>query len=310
MHADTDRTTKRDEDWVQKLVAIVPMVAPAFAFAFVVGYFLAFDISWFPLFSLSEHIVFAIRAFPIAIGASVALLITLTRPTLRNRLTYRIAVTLWILFLILSAILAFRYGHLGLGVSFLLVALGAYFYHSQHGDLGLQKLHFTLRPWIRPARTIDSEKAQAPIPVAPSTDADDDSISVKNILYWAITLTVACLMVGSVSAWAWRDVWLFGKYINFRLPHPPTMFVRIKDEPTIAMGHIIFMGDKNILFYQYGSRTTRLLKRDDIEAMFQCDKQNENIGTISADKGDKEPWSRACFPSFGVAPAQTVPSFD
>jgi hypothetical protein len=92
MQAGTERTSKRDEDWFQKLVTIVPMVAPAFAFAFVVGYFFAFDISWFPLFSLSEHIVFAIRALPIAIGASVAFLITLTLPQFQNRRIYRILV--------------------------------------------------------------------------------------------------------------------------------------------------------------------------------------------------------------------------
>jgi hypothetical protein len=44
-------------------------VATGFAFSYVVGYFLAFDISSFSFFSLSEHVVFALWALPIAIGA-------------------------------------------------------------------------------------------------------------------------------------------------------------------------------------------------------------------------------------------------
>lgn len=134
MKAGTDRTSQRDEEWFQKLVAIVPLVAPAFAFAFVVGYFFAFDISWFPLFSLSEHIVFAIRALPIAVGASVAFLITLTLPRFQNRLIYRAVTILWVLFLVMAAIVVLYGAHLGLALSFILVAVGACLHHRAHGD--------------------------------------------------------------------------------------------------------------------------------------------------------------------------------
>jgi hypothetical protein len=40
------------------LTGVIPILMSAFAFAYVVGYFLAFDLAWFPFFSLSEHIVF------------------------------------------------------------------------------------------------------------------------------------------------------------------------------------------------------------------------------------------------------------
>ena len=52
------------------LAVVGPVILSTFAFAYVVGYFYAFDIDWFPFFTLPEHLVFALRALPIAIGAT------------------------------------------------------------------------------------------------------------------------------------------------------------------------------------------------------------------------------------------------
>ena len=49
---------------VSQLIAGLPLLASGFAFMYVVGYFLAFDLAWFAFFSLSEHVVFALRALP------------------------------------------------------------------------------------------------------------------------------------------------------------------------------------------------------------------------------------------------------
>ena len=65
---------KLDDCEYQKLaLAIVPMATTTFAIAFNVGYFSALDISWFTLFSVSDHVVFSVRALPVAVGASVLL---------------------------------------------------------------------------------------------------------------------------------------------------------------------------------------------------------------------------------------------
>jgi hypothetical protein len=80
-----DQARTEDQEWsAQSLAAVVPILASTFAFAFVVGYFLAFDISWFPFFSLSEHVVFALRALPIAVGASVVFLLAMRYPKIKN----------------------------------------------------------------------------------------------------------------------------------------------------------------------------------------------------------------------------------
>jgi hypothetical protein len=38
------------------LTAVIPLLLSGFAFAYVVGYFLAYDLGWFSVFSLSEQI--------------------------------------------------------------------------------------------------------------------------------------------------------------------------------------------------------------------------------------------------------------
>jgi hypothetical protein len=106
----------------QELIGLVPIVASGFAVAFNVGYFLAYDISWLPFFSLSEHVVFALRALPIAIGASVAFLIGIIDPPQDLRFWFE---KLWISALVVAAVLAFVNAHIGLSLVFLLVTIGA-----------------------------------------------------------------------------------------------------------------------------------------------------------------------------------------
>jgi hypothetical protein len=70
--------SSKEEQWDWKVLsAIVPLVASAFAFAFEIRYFYSIDIGWFSLFTLAEHTEFALRALPIAMAASVALLISM-----------------------------------------------------------------------------------------------------------------------------------------------------------------------------------------------------------------------------------------
>jgi hypothetical protein len=69
-----DMTADNEEPvWTwNDLTTAVPVIATSFAFAFNVGYFTA-DIGWFSIFSLQEHVVFALRAIPVAVVALVLL---------------------------------------------------------------------------------------------------------------------------------------------------------------------------------------------------------------------------------------------
>lgn len=200
------KNNSMDQEWSSKdLTTVVPIAATSFAFAYVVGYFLAFDIFWFPFFSLSEHIVFAIRALPVAIGASVVFLIALTHPRMQNH-SKLCGTICWILVLVAAAILAILSAHFALVASFCLVAVGASIYY------------------------------RSPAP----------QMSFANILYWAITLTVICLMVGYLSVISWKWAWELDQLLGhkvFPLRHP--MIVQIGNDA--KLGQIIFVGNQRLL---------------------------------------------------------------
>jgi hypothetical protein len=61
----TDKPTLRLE--VKELVVVLPAMASALALTYDVGFFSGIDIRFFTLFSLSEHIVFALQAIPFAL---------------------------------------------------------------------------------------------------------------------------------------------------------------------------------------------------------------------------------------------------
>jgi len=65
--------TTKDADatsalWNDRYIAYIPLLGAAVALTFDVGCFYAIEINLFTLFSLFEHIVFAIQAFPIALA--------------------------------------------------------------------------------------------------------------------------------------------------------------------------------------------------------------------------------------------------
>jgi hypothetical protein len=129
-----DGPAAADQGWSWKdLIPVAPMVAGAFAFAYVVGYFLAFDISWFAFFTLSEHVVFALRALPVAIGISFAFLIVfaLTRMSRRERWSKKYLGYAWITVLVGTAVGIFLYNHAGLALTLLFIAVSSFVYQKR-----------------------------------------------------------------------------------------------------------------------------------------------------------------------------------
>jgi hypothetical protein len=100
------------------------------AVAFNVGYFYSVDISLFTLFSLSEHIVFAIRALPVALAILITFIIVLvgikcSHHCLSRELRSIIAWTLtaiWIAVLVTAAVQTGFESHYGLTFSFAVLA--------------------------------------------------------------------------------------------------------------------------------------------------------------------------------------------
>jgi hypothetical protein len=123
-----EQSLLKDLNALGGLSAVIPLIMSGFAFAYVVGYFLAFDLAWFPFFSLSEHIVFAIRALPIAVAGMLVLLVAIEFPQWQKRAMW---VWIWILVLIVAAAFALVWRYPGLVLTFLATAMITYIRHRR-----------------------------------------------------------------------------------------------------------------------------------------------------------------------------------
>jgi hypothetical protein len=61
--------SNNNEDVISRYsyITYIPLLGAAVAITFDIGYFAALNVSFFTIFSLSEHILFAIEAFPVAV---------------------------------------------------------------------------------------------------------------------------------------------------------------------------------------------------------------------------------------------------
>jgi hypothetical protein len=60
----------------KELFVLLPVVGSAIAITYDVGYFYALDINFFTVFTISEHIAFALEILPVAILATIILIVT------------------------------------------------------------------------------------------------------------------------------------------------------------------------------------------------------------------------------------------
>lgn len=73
-----EKAERDDLSYLEKFSPLLPLYAAIFALSFDVGYFYGTDISYFTLFSLSEHILFSIQVLPFVIFIVLASLIGIT----------------------------------------------------------------------------------------------------------------------------------------------------------------------------------------------------------------------------------------
>jgi hypothetical protein len=219
-----------------KLAVKGSALASLFAFAYVVGYFYAYDITWFSFFTLTEHLVFALRSIPVALVASVVLIILVNYTIKCNRPGYvwkrgmkrlfRLLSYLWIGILLIAAVgvILVKYC-IGIGLSFGAVAFGVWY--------------FSLL--AEPRR------------------------SLIHYIYWGTNVFVVCILLGFLSGYSWR---------LYRLPWGPSEYVTWKTDKHVSsqvpFGHIIFSGSSGVLIYDYCLKRTRLVSLDDIEEISEC----------------------------------------
>ncbi len=90
--------------------------------------------------------------------------------------------------------------------------------------------------------------------------------ALVDVLFIGINVTVGCLLVGFGSGFLERPHCVFGQEwpkIN------DSMFIVSKTRPS-GHGHVIFVGDVGVLFYDHDKRKVRLLRKDDISEICEC----------------------------------------
>jgi hypothetical protein len=158
-----------EREWSSRdLLTFAPVIATSFAFAFNVGYFWAIDIGWFALFSLPEHIVFALRALPIGIAASLIFVFGYNFPSHEKRprwlsICSRWLWRAWFLFLLVAGAYSLFHFRPGISFSFFVVALATF-------------IHYKFQP---------------------------PQMSFVNVAYWVSTAFFVTLIVGYGSASSW-----------------------------------------------------------------------------------------------------------
>lgn len=229
------------ESWWERLswkdlTVIGPTMASVFAFTYVVGYFYAFDIAWFPFFSFTEHLVFALRALPIAIGASAAFLIALSLSTDEDRWKWfygkgrwlrKPLSIVWILVISGMALGLLITGHFGPFVSLATILAVTITFHIVNTPLPL----FTIE------------------------------------LRLGIDVTLACFVIGLASGYLEKihvlPTFRSSMIIVSKNPSNPSQLSQDK-------GHVIFVGDVGVLFYDYAKHSVRLIRRDDVTTICGC----------------------------------------
>jgi hypothetical protein len=216
----------------QDLAIIGPIVISAFAFAYVVGYFFSFDIAWFSFFTLSEHLVFAVCAPPVAIGAVIALLIVYTLSIDYTWYSfikqYRwLFIIIWIIILMAMGIEIVRRNHIGSGLSFLIIGGGVFVYN-----------------YYRDPR---------------------QHTSMMIILYWSVNIMVTCFIVGFFSGISWQNHDNIVVYTLFGKSHSMCVIYNNPPEGGQAnskeyFGHVIFEGTRGVLFYDYRAKSLRFIQ--------------------------------------------------
>jgi hypothetical protein len=216
-----------EHEWTLKeWITAAPVISTSFAFAFNVGNFFAIDISWFTLFSLSEHVVFALRAIPVAIAGSIFISIAINFPQVkwrpprvlqfewwppRNLWPFvRWFITLlafagWIALLFLAAVYAALRFRFALSLSFVAVAAGSINY------VRIRAEYLRRGSSLRNLQTID-------------------------VLYWTSTIIFITFIIGYTSAYSWV------------LHNQRASVISYKGTSLIA--NLILSGQRAVLIYQ------------------------------------------------------------
>lgn len=249
-----------------------------YAFVYVIGYFYAFNILWFPFFTFTDHLVFALRALPAAAGASILFLIGLSyihakklQPPEERRRRLPLWLTIpWALIIFFVACVLAAGNHIAPAFCLFTIVAGMIFFQVSSG------------------------------PILLST----------RVLFWAANLMVVCLMVGFVNGELSKHL---PKYLSV-FPHADlfpfvssSMYVVSNKPPEegsipLPAGHVIFTGSNGVLIYDYACGRARLARWDEIDEIAEC-----REATCQTERPLSDPL-KECYAKAGSRSPQLGPS--
>lgn len=206
-----------------------PLFASIFAIAFVIGYFYAFNITWYSFFTISEQLVFALEGLPVALGGSIVLLILVSisihpegwrlSPDHKELWLRRIGNGWIVILLIASAWFLFNKSFVG-PVCFISLILGVYCFTHIH-QIQEQFMHVT---------------------------------------YWGINVGVLCLLVGYGNGEYHKK---FPIILTLTLDKEGCGY-NFAEKYCNFDGQVLFYGAAGLLFFDKNAKTVSLIKEKDI----------------------------------------------
>ena len=208
----------------EKHIAYLPVISAAIAVSFDVGFFSALEISFFTLFSLSEHILFVLQALPIAVvflfTATLFLLIYPKRVVPRKG--------------------ASKWSDLSRSTKFVVVGMLPLVF----GPLIIFACYLMYVMWQE-----NPETALIPLVLIPTTIGLIVIKKQLKRLYLALYIPLICLTLSLVFGFA------FGK--NAAREQSSGSVIRLKNDRPPITGRVIRSGERGILLYEPSSKHFR-----------------------------------------------------
>jgi hypothetical protein len=221
------------DKYLSKYIAYYPLLAVTIAASFDVGWFYAVDIHLFTLFTLSEHILFALEALPLAIA--ILLMATIFLPAMLSRFQPAKPSS--------PVVLPWRKKLLAIGI--VLLAFGVVL-----GVLGLLIYNiWKQNPFVLVVGLLLILSLGGGFIVDPKFKQ----------LYVSVAAVFACIVVSFSFGLAFGA----GILTNLR----PVTTVKLKNEQATINGGIIRSGERGVLFYEREANLIRFIPWEGISSI-------------------------------------------
>jgi hypothetical protein len=209
------------------------------ALCFAIGYFYAFNISWFSFFSVTDHLVFALRALPVAFAFLLIGSVLLDDTGLVKGLPRRTIVYLWVVFLAVMIVFLLFDNLIGLAVSLSTVAIVTW---------------YSTRKTLSPAVRLLTFGANIAVTCFVLGFCDGELFKQRPLENTPIVKAVYYYLIADLKFRPTASAYV-------------TKTTSPKDGPA---GHVIFSGSTGVLIYDYNCKCAHWTRWENIDEVVEC----------------------------------------